>query len=185
MNRELVKPHLYPRNRNPQGSKPSIQESDPSPLAKDAFALFSVDVRDRLRPRGRFFRIGRFGPEAHLRAVVRRAVVREEALFEQNPLNRFRPASAPAGPLPPRLRPRIGGANEALVRNCRRWSPESECPVESFARFGRAAGRRVRRLRSKMPSPYRQGWQHCAGTGEHRGGHDLEAGSEKAQNWKR
>ena len=85
MNRELVKPHLYPRNRNPQGSKPSIQESDPSP-AKDAFALLSVDVRDRLRPRERFFRIGRFGPEAHLRSVVRRSVVRRRSAFRAEPV---------------------------------------------------------------------------------------------------
>jgi len=54
MNRELVKPHLYPRNQNPQESEPSFQESEPSPPAKEAFAPLRVDVRDGARP-GRYF----------------------------------------------------------------------------------------------------------------------------------
>jgi hypothetical protein len=62
MNREMVKPHLYPWNRNPRNrnhhSRNPNQESEPSPPAKDAFALLRVDVRDRLRPGRDFLGVG-------------------------------------------------------------------------------------------------------------------------------
>jgi len=115
MNRELVKPHLYPRNRNPRKRKPSFQESEPSLPAKDAFALLRVDVRDRGRPGKDFLGF----EDLDQKRPGLRSEIREEALFAQNPMNRFRRASPPAGPIPPRLRPRSGRANEALVRNCR------------------------------------------------------------------